>query len=54
MEIFSFPPENAESVVRYNPPSPSPIEKPFSFGYTPDKQIESEINHFKEENRMLN
>ena len=32
--IFSFPPENAESIVRYTPPSPSPVDKPYSFGVT--------------------
>ena len=37
--IFSFPPENAESIVRYNPPSPASVDKPFSFGLTPERQM---------------
>ena len=39
--IFSFPPENAESIVRYTPPSPSPVDKPFSFGLQNEGQLES-------------
>ena len=52
--IFSFPPENAESIVRYNPPSPSPVDKPFSFGVGTDKQFEAEVTYLKDENKMLN
>ena len=52
--IFSFPPENAESIVRYTPPSPSSVDKPFSFGLQNEGQLESEVARHKEENKALN
>lgn len=54
VETFNYPTENAESIVRFNPPSPSPIEKPFSFGFSNEKHIEAEVTYLKDENKMLN